>query len=68
MEKIKCTIERITYQNPENLILTVCAIIVPLKMAYFAHKTRRAKNNNLHTSLIFSYLRLENRLILILVE
>ena len=39
MEKIKCTIERITYQNPENLILTVCAIIVPLKMA-FLHKKR----------------------------
>ena len=56
MEKIKCTIERITYQNPENLILTVCAIIVPLKMAYFAQKTRCAKNNNLHTSLIFNYL------------
>ena len=58
MEKIKCTIERITYQNPENLILTVCAIIVPLKMAFFAQKTRCAKNNNLHTSLIFSCLRL----------
>ena len=26
-----------------SLILAVCAIIVPLKMAYFAHKTRCAK-------------------------
>ena len=51
MEKIKCTIERITYQNPENLILTVCAIIVPLKMAFFAQKTRYGNFVNSHTSL-----------------
>ena len=51
MEKIMCTIERITYQNPENLILTVCAIIVPLKMAFFAQKTRYENFANSHTSL-----------------
>lgn len=51
MEKIKCTIERITYQNPENLILAVCAIIEPLKTALLGIKTRCAKNNILHTSL-----------------